>query len=348
MQKFKGSKILVVGGAGFVGSNLVKKLLAYEPLQIVVIDNLLSAERENLPEHKALSFIEGSITDDKILHELQDDFAYIFHLATFHGNGSSIHDPLADHANNTLTTLKLFEHIHHFKQLKKVVYSSAGCVAAEKTFSQAQATTEETMPSLYLDSPYQISKLIGELYANYYFKQKGLPVVKARFQNVYGPGEVLGAGQWRGTPATIWRNVVPIFIYQSLHQLALTVENGGIATRDFIHVDDICHGLMLCALNGEPGENYNLASGVETSIKELATLINQFTNNNIPIALKPKRDWDHSGMRYGCTEKSKDKLGFVATTDLAAGLQQTIAWTQANMSRIEACIAKHSQHLESA
>ena len=103
-------------------------------------------------------------------------------------------DPLADHEHNTLTTLKLCEALKDHDRLQRVVYASAGCTVAEKTFEGAEATQEDAPVSLWLDSPYQISKIIGEYYANYYFSRHGLPVVKARFQNVYGPGEVLGAG----------------------------------------------------------------------------------------------------------------------------------------------------------
>lgn len=346
MNEFKDQKILVVGGAGFVGSNLVKKILEAAPREVLIVDNLLSAERANVPEHEAVTFIEGSITDDRVLEKLGNDFDYVFHLATYHGNQSSMHDPLADHENNTWTTLKLYERIKGFDKIKRVVYSSAGCTVAEKTYDEAQATQEDAPVSLYLDSPYQISKIIGELYSNYYFMQHQLPVVKARFQNVYGPGEILGAGRWRGTPATVWRNVTPTFVYRGLKRMSLTVENQGIATRDFIYVDDIVRGLMLCATKGTPGEVYNLASGVETSIQELATLVNEQTNNPTPIQYLPPRSWDHSGKRFGSTEKSKHALGFEPQTGLAEGLKRTIDWTREHLSFIDACIEKHREHLE--
>lgn len=345
MEEFKGQKILVVGGAGFVGGNLVKRLLEANPREVVIVDNLLSAERANVPEHEAVTFVEGSITDDAILEGLANDFAYVFHLATYHGNQSSMHDPLADHENNTLTTLKLYERIKGFDRIKRVVYSSAGCTVAEKTYDEAQATHEDAPVSLYLDSPYQISKIIGELYSNYYFMQHRLPVVKARFQNVYGPGETLGAGRWRGTPATVWRNVTPTFVYRGLKRLALTVENGGIATRDFIFVDDIVRGLMLCATKGTPGDVYNLASGVETPILELATRVNSETENPTPIEYLPPRAWDHSGKRFGSTAKSKQELGFEPQVGLQEGLRRTIDWTRENLPFIDACIEKHRAHL---
>jgi nucleoside-diphosphate-sugar epimerase len=216
---------------------------------------------------------------------------------------------------------------------------------AEKTFEGAEATQEDAPVSLWLDSPYQISKMIGEYYSNYYFSRHGLPVVKARFQNVYGPGEVLGAGRWRGTVNTVWRNVTPTFIYKALNHEALPIENGGIASRDFIYVGDMAKGLIACATRGEPGGVYNLASGVETTIRELAELINELAENPTPIALAPARDWDHSGQRYGDPSKSRRELGFEATMPLREGLERTIAWTRENRDWIDGCIERHAQRM---
>ena len=170
----------------------------------------------DVPDDPRVDFRFGPITDDRILRALPEDLDYVFHLSCYHGNQSSIADPLADHENNTRSTLKLYERIKNFKNIKRVVYSPAGCTVAEKTYDDAQATAEDAPVSLWHDSPYQISKIIGEFYSNYYFGRHRLPVVKARFQNVYGPGEVLGAGQWRGTVNTVWRNVTPTFIYKAI------------------------------------------------------------------------------------------------------------------------------------
>jgi len=345
MGDWNQAKVLIVGGAGFVGSNLTRKLLGTGVREIFIIDNLLSSERENIPENNRVIFRKGSITDHEILEQIDDDFDFIFHLATYHGNQSSIHDPLSDHENNLLPTLKLFNRIRKFRKLSKVVYSSAGCAVAKKTFDQAQPTTEEDPVSLEMDSPYSISKIVGEFYAVYFHKEYGLPTVRARFQNVYGPGEVLGAGKWRGTPATIWRNVIPTFIYKALKHEQLPLENAGIASRDFIYVDDIVNGLMLCASNGSAGEVYNLASGVETTIKELADLINRLTDNPAPVKLLPRRDWDRSGRRFGSTAKAKAQLGFIAEKDLQKGLQETIEWTRKHLGFIEKNIRKHNRFL---
>jgi UDP-glucose 4-epimerase len=345
VDTFKGQNCLVIGGAGFVGSNLVRTLLGTAAHTVVIIDNLLSSERANITIAPEVTFIEGSITDDQILASLEDDFDYVFHLATYHGNQSSIHDPLADHANNTLTTLKLYERVKTFRRVKKLVYTSAGCAVAAKTFDEVHAAMEDAPISLYHDSPYQISKIIGEFYSNYYFTQYQMPVVKARFQNVYGPGEILGAGQWRGTPATVWRNVVPTFVYKALQGLPLPVENEGIASRDFIYVEDVCRGLLACALRGQAGEVYNIASGKETSIKELALLTNVTTGNTASIEYKPRRLWDSAGRRFGSTEKSRRELGFQAHVELGDGLHRTVEWTQKNLTLIQQCIEKHRPYM---
>jgi len=342
----RGQKVVVVGGAGFVGSNLVHTLLSQEPAEIIVVDNLLSSERSNLPADSRIHFVPGSITDDQILGNLPEDLDYCFHLACFHGNQSSIADPLADHENNTLTSLKLFNRLKEIRGLRKVVYAAAGCAVAEKTHETARATLEDAPVSLFHDSPYSISKLIGEMYGNYFWQRHGLPFVKARFQNVYGPREILGAGRWRGTVHTVWRNVVPTFIWKSLEGEALPLENGGKTSRDFIFVDDLVRGLLACAERGEPGEAYNLASGVETSIGDLAGMINQLTGNPTPPDLRPARDWDRSGKRFGSVEKAREKLGFTAGVSVREGLQRTVAWTRDNRDLIRGTIRKHDENMQ--
>lgn len=342
---FKGANLLIVGGAGFVGSNLAHMLVGQEPKKLLIVDNLLSSDTVNLPDDESVDFRFGSITDDRILRDLPDDLDYVWHLSCYHGNQSSIADPIADHDNNTLTTLKLFERLKDVEGLKKVVYAAAGCAVAEKTYDDAEATKEDAPVSLHHDSPYSISKIIGELYGNYYFARHGLPVVKARFQNVYGPREILGAGRWRGTPHTVWRNVTPTFVFRSLMDEALPLDNAGNTSRDFIFVEDMARGLMACAARGEAGEIYNLASGRETTIRELAETINRLTGNATPVELKPARDWDRSGRRFGDPSKASEKLGFEAQVDIEDGLERTVSWTRDNLPEIKRCMRQHRAHL---
>lgn len=336
---------LVVGGAGFVGSNLVLALLEQGAGQVIVVDNLLSSEASNIPLDPRVVFIHGSIADQRILNKLPDEIDFIWHLACYHGNQSSIADPIADHDNNTLTSIMLFEHLSQKVKTKKVVYAAAGCAVAEKTADDPVATPEDAPISLFHDSPYSISKIIGEMYGNYYFSRSGLPFVRARFQNVYGPREILGAGQWRGTPATVWRNVVPTFIWKAIHGQTLVIDNGGQGSRDFIFVQDIVNGLICCALKGAPGQAYNLASGVETTIASLSEKIVSIARSNSVIEAGERRDWDNSIRRFGSTSKAMDALGFKAETSLDEGLETTVEWYANNKDKISDAIAQHSRFM---
>lgn len=345
MPEFDGTSILVVGGAGFVGSNLSHMLLTSDLKSLTIVDNFMSSDRVNVPDDHRVTLLEGSIADDRVLTSLPGDIDYVWHLACYHGNQSSIHDPIADHDNNTITSLKLFDHLSKMSNIRKVVYAAAGCAVAEKTYGEPTATPEDAPVSLFHDSPYSISKLVGEMYGNFYFGRYGMPFVKARFQNVYGPREILGAGRWRGTYATVWRNVTPTFIWKALHGEPLGLDNGGQVGRDFIFVDDICRGLIACAIAGTPGEAYNVASGVETTILELATTINDLTGNTAELEIKPARDWDNSGRRYGSTEKALRDLGFRAEVEIKDGLAATVDWTRRNRAIIEERIRQHDESM---
>lgn len=346
--ELEGKKVLVVGGAGFVGSNLCRVILEqHEPSELWIVDNLLSSERSSVPVDPRVRFILGSIAEIEVLDQLPPDLAVVFHLACYHGNQSSIANPIADHDNNLITSLRLFERLSSSEMIESVVYSAAGCGVAEKTDRDAKATGEDAPVSMYQDSPYSISKIVGELYGNYFWSRHGLPFVAARFQNVYGPGEILGAGRWRGTPHTVWRNVVPTFVWKALNGEPLPLENEGRGSRDFIYVGDVAEGLVACARRGVPGEAYNLASGVETDIAELAERINRITANVGGVENRPARDWDRSGRRFGSTDKSQRELGFAARVRIEDGLANTVEWTRANRSLIASAIQRHHAEMKS-
>jgi nucleoside-diphosphate-sugar epimerase len=172
-------------------------------------------------------------------------------------------------------------------------------------------------PPLHLDTPYQIHKLLGEFYCNYFYDYYKLPVAIARYFNVYGPGEVPGK----------YRNVVPNFMWWALHKQPLPIEGTGEETRDFTYIGDIVDGtLRLGALEEAVGETFNLASNTETKIIDLAKLINEITGNEAGITFKPRRIWDRSTRRRASIEKAMKKLGYKPHTDLRRGLQLVYKW----------------------
>ncbi|MFL5928951.1 MAG: GDP-mannose 4,6-dehydratase, partial [Gaiellaceae bacterium] len=160
--------------------------------------------------------------------------------------------------------------------------------------------------------------------------------------------EILGAGKWRGTINTVWRNVTPTFVYRALKGLPLRIDGTGEASRDFIYVDDIVNGLLLCATDGAPGDVYNLASGRETPIRVLAELANELAGSDAPIEFGPRRPWDHSIKRFGSPEKARRELGFEATVELREGLERTVAWMRDNMELIDHCIVRHADRMAAA
>ena len=126
---------------------------------------------------------------------------------------------------------------------------------------------------------------------------------------------------------------------------ALPLDNGGLVSRDFIYVKDLAKGLIACALNGAAGEAYNMATGRETMIRELASIINKLTNNPTVVDLKPARDWDKSGRRFGDPTKAQRELGFEMSTNINDGLEETVNWSIENKDRILSTMLKHRRFL---
>ena len=334
------SHSVVIGGAGFVGSWVVEEILKDPEARVTIVDNLLSSERWNVSKNARVNFIERSASEENTFQQITDQVNYVYQLACFHGNQNSIVQPIEDFENGLKTTLMTLEWIKTKHPLARMIYSSAGCAVAEKTWEEPKATTEINSTSLLQDSPYSISKIAGEMYSLVYHKLHGIDIVRVRFQNVFGPREILGAGKWRGTDATLWRNVVPVFIYKSIKGLPLEVNPR--ASRDFIFVEDIAKGVVMAAKNGTSGDVYNLASGQETKISDLAKLVTSYTNSTSPIFEEEPRSWDTSGRRFADIIKSRTELNFNPQYSLEQGLKITVDWTQKNIAQIEVSIGKHT------
>jgi UDP-glucose 4-epimerase len=332
---------VVIGGAGFVGSWVVDEILKDPSTRITIVDNLMSSEKWNISTDPRVTFIEGSAADINVLKSIQDNVDFVYQLACYHGNQSSIARPLDDFENGLKTTLVTLEWVKNFNPQARVVYSGAGCAVAEKTWDKPKAVEENETTSLLHDSPYSISKITGEMYCKYYANQFGLDIVRVRFQNIFGPREILGAGIWRGTENTIWRNVIPTFIYKALNNSEIDVYAANNASRDFIYVEDVARAVVIVALNGEVGSLYNIASGQEVVISDLLELIMDKTHSKSRVNLQSKRSWDNSGRRLGDGNKIFINLGFKPNIPLYEGLDLTINWTIKNLDMIGKSIAKH-------
>lgn len=335
------SHSVVIGGAGFVGSWVVEEILKNPDAQVTIVDNLISSEKWNISTDSRITFIEGSAADISTFKGISRNVDFVFQLACFHGNQSSMARPLDDLENSLKTTLATLEWVRNYCPNARVIYSGAGCAVAEKTWDSPIPVTELEVTSLFHDSPYSISKITGEMHCLYYSKQHNLDVVRTRFQNIYGPREILGAGIWRGTENTIWRNVIPTFIWRALNNLEISIYGNAETSRDFVYVEDAARGIIQASKLGTPGGVYNIGSGKETFISDVAKKIIDLTKSRSTIINKTKRDWDNSGRRKGSTIKSTLELDFTTRISIDEGLSQTIAWTISNFDNINLTMKKH-------
>jgi nucleoside-diphosphate-sugar epimerase len=324
LDHYTGKTILITGGAGCIGSNLARALLGAKAERVVILDDLSASYAWNIPADEKVTFIKGSVLDEERLKRafsLRPEF--VFHLAAHFANQNSVDNPETDLLVNGQGTLKVLEYAA-LKNVDRFVFASSGCSVYG---SDAPLPLKEEFVSLHLDTPYQITKLLGELYCNYFRNYYGLPVTIARYFNVYGPREVPGR----------YRNVIPNFMFWAMQGRPLPITGTGDETRDFTFVDDIVRGnLSLGVAKGALGEAVNLASGTETKVIDLANWINELTGNKSGITYKPKRDWDKSTRRRASIEKAGRVLGYEPRMKIPDGLQLVRDWFVQNWKEIQA------------
>ena len=323
-DKFENKKVLVTGGAGFIGSNLVKRLLNLNIEKVIIIDNLSSGSLWLLPKSDKIKLYRGNILNDEILRRaFSEKPDYVFHLAAHFANQNSIDHPETDLLVNGLGTLKVFEYCH-ISDIERVVFAGSGC--SVYGHDAPLPFKEDMPPTLHYDTPYQIHKLLGELYAFFFHDYYGLPVSIVRYFNVYGPGEVPGK----------YRNVIPNFIYWAMKKQPLPITGTGEETRDFTFVEDAIDATLRAAVVEEAvGEAFNVATDKETKIIDLARMINELTDNNAGIIFKPRRDWDRSVRRRASIEKARKILGYEPKVEFKEGLKRTVDWFRENWEIIE-------------
>ena len=256
MKKFKS---IVTGGAGFIGSNLVDRLVE-EGHKVIVIDNFVSGKKDNLSHHskKNVKIIKSDISNNKKLYKHFKGVNYVFHLAGLAEIVPSIENPRKYFINNTLGTLNILEAAKQVK-IKKFIYAaSSSCYGTPK-----KIPTKET-DKIDTKHPYAFTKFLGEeaviKYANFF----RMPNISCRFFNVYGP---------RLNRTSQYGAVFSNFLTQKKRHKPLTIVGNGRQTRDFIHVDDLTNAFVILAKSNLKNKIYNLGSGKETSINKIASTI---------------------------------------------------------------------------
>jgi UDP-glucose 4-epimerase len=321
-SKYRGQTVLVTGGAGCIGSNLCKALIQAEA-KVIILDDLSSAYEWNIPKSERVLFIEGSILDDEMLKRaFKTKPDYIFHLAAHFANQNSVDNPETDLMVNGMGILKVLEYAH-ISGVKRFVYSSSGCGVYGL---DSKIPFREPDISISLHTPYQVTKLIGELYTNYYHNLYNVPTVNARFFNVFGPGEVPGR----------YRNVIPNFTYWAMNGSALPITGDGTETRDWTFVEDIVSGLIAMGIEEKAiGEAFNLGSGMEHRVGDMANLVNQITGNKAGIKYVARRDWDVKTRLLSSIDKARTILGYDPRMKFEDGVKEVYKWFTGNWDNIQ-------------
>jgi len=306
LNECKGKKILVTGGAGFIGSNLVDKLSPDNT--VVVLDNLFSGLLSNLEKSKdRITFVKGDVLDRALVKDIVAEVDYVFHLAAHVGNIRSIKDPNFDMEVNIGGTLNLLEACRN-SNIKRLVYSSSGAI-----FGEAKYLPIDEEHPLNPESPYAVSKLAAEKYCFAFHKVYGVPTTALRYFNVYGPRQ----------DTSEYANAISIFLSRIREGKPLTVFGDGKQTRDFIFVKDVAKANILAATHPSAvGEIFNIATGKENSIKELVDIIKQVSAKESQVIYADSRAGEVKYSRASI-EKAQRLLGYDPETNFKEGLLLT-------------------------
>jgi nucleoside-diphosphate-sugar epimerase len=327
-EYYRKRNILVTGGAGAIGSNLILALseLVGSDGKIVILDNLSSIREKkpwNIVPLDNIMFVQGDVRSDIDLKRVfKENISLVFHLAAFFANQNSIDYPEVSAEVDIIGLIKLLEY-SRLINVEKFVYASSGCAIYG---SYPELPLKEDFISMYLTTPYQINKMTGEMYCNFYAHHYDMQTINCRFFNSYGPGEVPGQ----------YRNVIPNFIYWALKGQALPVTGTGEETRDFAYVLDLVQGLIKAGFYQEAvNENFNLASGKEISIKNMAKLVNEMTGNKADLLFKTRRKWDTKPRLLASIDKAQKLIKYRPMVEFEDGFTRNMEWFRDNWGIIE-------------
>ena len=322
MQPLENRRVLVTGGAGFVGSNLVKRLLALKA-RVTVLDDLFTGRRENIPA-EGLTFVEGSVCDPAIVEKLIVGQEIVFHAAA-RNIVVSTRNPREDFETNIGGTLNVLLAARAAKT-PRVVYTSSTSVYGNPRYLPINEDDH-----LSLLTPYAVSKLAGENYCIAFYESYGLPTTAVRYSNIFGPGQ---------DPANPYCGVVAKFLESLFQGKPPMIHGDGNQTRDFTYVDDAVEATLLAGLSDRSiGEVFNVGTGVETRVNELAAALIKITGSNVLPGHTDRRDVDNIRRRVVNIEKTRRLLRWIPEVTLEEGLRRTVEW-QREQERNRAKAAK--------
>ncbi len=311
-------KIVVTGGAGFIGSALARALVARGD-DVSVLDNFSTGKRENLQDLAGqLAVVEGDILDAALLDRVFAGADVVFHEAAIPSVPRSLAAPLPSHNANATGTLNVLEAARRC-QVRRVVYAGSSSAYGEPP----SLPVVETMAPAPL-SPYAVSKLAGEHYLRVYARVFGVQTVTLRYFNVFGP---------RQDPNSQYAAVIPRFITAALEGRSPTVYGDGEQSRDFCFIDNVVEANLRAAdAKGASGKVFNIACGTGTSLNRVLALLGEALHRPIAAHYEPGRAGD---VRHSLADISQAKtvLGYTAAVNFVAGLGKTLAWFQEQRSR---------------
>ncbi len=310
------SKYLVTGGAGFIGSNIVKKLLE-DGHFVRVLDNLATGKRKNIePFLSQIEFIEGDFTDLEVCKKAVKGMDYVLHQGAIPSVPRSVDDPLKTNNANILGTLNMLV-ASRDEKIKRFVYAASSSAYGDSKVMPK----EETMPTAP-KSPYAIQKLVGEMYCQNFYKIYGLETVCLRYFNVLSPNQ---------DPESVYSAVIPLFVKAILRGESPKILGDGTTSRDFTFVENnvLANILASTAPKECAGEVINIACGTEISLNELAEKINEVLGTNVAPVYDTERvgDVKHS---LANISKAKKLLRYEPIVSFDEGLRKTIEFYKNN------------------
>ena len=307
------AKVLVTGGAGFIGSNLTEALLL-RGHRVRVLDNFATGKKENLifdKEYPSLEIVEGDIRDPQICQKAMKGIDFVFHQAALPSVQRSIEDPVTSNSVNVEGTLNILVAARN-AGAKRLIYASSSSVYGDTP----TLPKKEEMPPNPL-SPYALQKYIGEGYCRLFFQLYGLPTVSLRYFNVFGPKQ---------DPTSVYSAVIPRFIDALLQGRSPVVFGDGEQSRDFTFIDNVIQANLL-AMNSDfhPGETINIACGESTSLNQLINILKEILGSKVsPIYEEPREgDVKHS---LADIRKGKQFLNYDPRVEIKAGLAKTVEY----------------------